>query len=162
MIVRTWRGAVRAEDADAYLEYLRRTGLAEYAGTPGHVGTLGLRRTSGATTEYLLLTAWSSPEAVRAFAGDHPERAVFYPEDRRYLVEADEKADHFEPFFVEGALQAPEAAPADHHRGMPLPAAQGSHGVSRAVAVQPGRWGRGWIAYAAAVARRRATGVDFR
>jgi hypothetical protein len=30
MIVRIWRGATRAEDADAYAEYLRRTGVKEY------------------------------------------------------------------------------------------------------------------------------------
>ena len=36
MIARTWRGAVRAEDSDAYLEYLNQTGLAEYGNTPGN------------------------------------------------------------------------------------------------------------------------------
>lgn len=102
MIVRTWRGAVRAPDADAYGEYLRDTGFAAYAATPGHLGTLALRRTVGDRTELLLITAWTSPEAVRAFAGDDPDRAVFYPEDARYLVEADERVGHFEPFFLDG------------------------------------------------------------
>ena len=36
MIARTWRGATRAEDGDGYLEYLERTGLAEYRNTAGN------------------------------------------------------------------------------------------------------------------------------
>ena len=36
MIARTWTGAVRAADADAYLQYLHRTGFPEYAATPGN------------------------------------------------------------------------------------------------------------------------------
>jgi hypothetical protein len=35
-------------------------------------------------------------EAVRRFAGDEPERAVFYPEDERFLIERDERVEHFE------------------------------------------------------------------
>src|SRR5919106_7014307 len=40
MIARTWRGAVRAEDADAYLDYLEATGLKEYRATPGNRAAL--------------------------------------------------------------------------------------------------------------------------
>ena len=36
MIARTWWGATRADDAADYLEYLRETGLSEYARIPGH------------------------------------------------------------------------------------------------------------------------------
>jgi hypothetical protein len=35
-------------------------------------------------------------DAVRRFAGDDPERAVFYPEDDRYLVARDEHVTHYE------------------------------------------------------------------
>jgi hypothetical protein len=40
MIVRTWRGATRASDAEAYVEYLMETGTPEYEATPGNRGTL--------------------------------------------------------------------------------------------------------------------------
>jgi hypothetical protein len=33
---------------------------------------------------------------VKAFAGEDPARAVFYPEDERYLVERDETVTHYE------------------------------------------------------------------
>lgn len=33
MIARIWKGAVRTSDADAYADYMRRTGLAGYVST---------------------------------------------------------------------------------------------------------------------------------
>jgi hypothetical protein len=44
MIARTWRGATKAEDAEAYLQYLHETGFSQYRATPGNLGVLGLRR----------------------------------------------------------------------------------------------------------------------
>jgi heme-degrading monooxygenase HmoA len=95
MIVRAWRGATRAEDGDAYLEVLRRTGFAEYRATPGNRGVLALWRAANGRAEFLLLTLWESEEAIRRFAGDDPGRAVFYPEDERFLVERGETVEHF-------------------------------------------------------------------
>jgi len=99
MIARTWRGATRAEDGEAYVRYLNETGFAEYRGTPGNLGVLGLRRMVGDRAEFLLVTLWESEEAIRRFAGDTPGRAVFYPEDDRFLVDRDEHVDHFEVVF---------------------------------------------------------------
>ena len=99
MIARTWAGATRASDADAYLDYLHATGLAEYRATPGNRGVLALRRIAGDRAEFLLLTLWESEEAIRRFAGDDIERAVFYPEDDRYLIARDEKVRHYQMVF---------------------------------------------------------------
>ena len=70
MIARTWRGATKAQDAEAYLEYLHRTGLAEYRKTPGNRGVLGLRRIVRDRAEFLLISLWDSTDAIRQFAGD--------------------------------------------------------------------------------------------
>jgi heme-degrading monooxygenase HmoA len=99
MIARTWRGATKAEDADAYLEYLNRTGFAEYRKTPGNHGVLGLRRIANDRAEFLLLSLWESEAAIRRFAGDRIEKAVFYPEDERFLVERDDQVSHYEVVF---------------------------------------------------------------
>ena len=45
MIARIWRGAVRADDAAAYAEYVQRTGIEGYRGTPGNRGAWLLSRT---------------------------------------------------------------------------------------------------------------------
>ena len=99
MIARTWGGATRTTDADAYLDYLHATGLAEYRATPGNRGVLALRRITGDRAEFLLVTLWDSEEAIRRFAGDDIERAVFYPEDDHYLVARDERVSHYEVVF---------------------------------------------------------------
>ena len=96
MILRTWRGSVDAENGDRYFAYLQETGIQEYKATPGNRGVFVVRRERNGRTEYLLLTLWDSMEAIRRFAGDTPERAVFYPEDDGFLVERDEQVDHFE------------------------------------------------------------------
>lgn len=115
MIVRTWRGATAADDADRYLAYLHQTGFAEYRATPGNRGVLALRRerpgTDGApVAELLLVTLWESWDAIRDFAGRDPSRAVFYPSDDAFLVERDEHVDHFEVAFAAGEFRGAEGS----------------------------------------------------
>jgi heme-degrading monooxygenase HmoA len=76
MIMRTWRGAVRPVAAERYLEHQAGTGVREYRVTT--------------------VSFWTSMEAVRAFAGEDPEQAKFYPGDHEFLVEKDLHVDHFE------------------------------------------------------------------
>jgi len=102
LLVRIWRGATEVGTADDYLAYLETTGFAEYRGTPGNRGVLALRRVVDGHAELLLLTAWESEEAIRRFAGDDIERAVFYPEDDRFLVERDELVRHYQVVHVAG------------------------------------------------------------
>jgi heme-degrading monooxygenase HmoA len=96
LIARIWRGAVRRADADSYVDYLEGTGIPEYRATPGNRGAWILRRDLGEITEFVTLSFWDSPAAVEGFAGADPERAVFYPEDDRFLVERDLEVTHYE------------------------------------------------------------------
>jgi heme-degrading monooxygenase HmoA len=95
MIARIWRGWTRAEDADAYVDYVTGTGIAAYRGTPGNRGAWLLRRDDGDRSEIVTFSFWESWDAVRSFAGEDVDRAVFYPEDDRYLVEREERVTHF-------------------------------------------------------------------
>ena len=96
MIARTWKGTVRQADGDDYARYMQDTGLAAYAATPGNRGAWMLRRNVGDLIEFVMFTLWDSVDAVKAFAGDDYERAVFYPEDERFLVDRDLSAKHYE------------------------------------------------------------------
>jgi heme-degrading monooxygenase HmoA len=96
MIARIWKGAVRREDGDAYARYMQDTGITSYARTPGNRAALMLRRDAGDRCEFVMVTLWDSMQAVAEFAGPAPERAVFYPEDDRYLVERDLTVEHYE------------------------------------------------------------------
>jgi heme-degrading monooxygenase HmoA len=96
MIARIWKGAVAREDGDAYASYMQTTGIAGYARTPGNRAVLMLRRDVGDRCEFVMVSLWDSMAAVTAFAGPEPERAVFYPQDDRYLVERDLTVQHYE------------------------------------------------------------------
>ena len=96
MIMRTWRGAVRADDVERYLEHQAGTGVRDYRETPGNLGVLVLRRPVVDLVEVTTVSLWTSMDAVRAFAGDDPGTARFYPGDDDLLAEKDLHADHFE------------------------------------------------------------------
>ena len=97
MIARMRRGWVRAEDRAAYVDYIERTGMAEYRRTPGNRGAWMLARDlDDGRTEIVTLSHWESADAVRGFAGEDIGRAVFYPEDDRYLVGRETTVSHFE------------------------------------------------------------------
>lgn len=96
MIARIWRGVTRAEHSETYMDYLEATGLTDYAATPGFGGIQVLRRVDGGECEFLLITFWDSWDAIRAFAGEDPEVAVYYPDDDRYLLHKDPHVRHYE------------------------------------------------------------------
>lgn len=100
MITRMWRGEVLTAQAEEYLEYLKRTGLADYESVPGNGGVTVLTREFGDWTEFLIVTEWDSWEATRAFAGDDPEIARYYPEDDDFLLTRNERVEHYEPVFT--------------------------------------------------------------
>lgn len=96
MIVRMWRGAVRAEDRDEYVAYIERTGMRAYRATPGNVDAWMLTRDTGdGLTEIVTVSRWETMDAIKGFAGDDIERAVFYPDDERFLVERDATVRHY-------------------------------------------------------------------
>jgi len=96
MIARIWRGNTRAEKADAYVGYVEETGLKQYRQTPGNRGAVVLRRIEGDTAEFLVLSLWDDLEAIRRFAGPEPEKAVYYPEDDRFLLGREPRVAHYE------------------------------------------------------------------
>jgi heme-degrading monooxygenase HmoA len=55
-----------------------------------------LRRDAADRTEFVMFTLWDSIAAITAFAGGDYERARFYPEDDRFLIERDASRRHYE------------------------------------------------------------------
>ena len=111
MIMRTWRGVVRAVDAEQYLAHQGGTGVLEYRHTPGNAGVLVLRRERGELCEVTTVSFWESMDAMWRFAGEDPERAKFYPGDDELLVEKDLHADHYEVISADLDVTAFQALP---------------------------------------------------
>jgi heme-degrading monooxygenase HmoA len=74
-----------------------RVPLAPWAkATPGNRGAWLLSRPDGEKAEIITLSFWESRQAIQGFAGQDIEKAVFYPEDDRFLVERDLTVHHYE------------------------------------------------------------------
>ena len=108
MIARIWRGATRRVDRHAYADYITGTGLSAYTSTPGNRGAWILQRDIGDRIEVITLSLWDSLDAIKRFAGDDVDRAVFYPEDDRYLVERDLTVRHYDVVAAPRSGDAPE------------------------------------------------------
>jgi heme-degrading monooxygenase HmoA len=111
MIGRIWRGTTHSEDADTYLAYVEETGLKEYRSTPGNRGAMVLRRLEKETAEFLVISLWEDFDAIRRFAGPQPEKAVYYPEDDRFLLAKEPSVTHYEVAVNIQSAPAEAAAP---------------------------------------------------
>ena len=96
MIARIWHGVTPAAQSDQYLDYLNATGVKECLATDGNRGVHVLRRIDGDRSEFMFISFWESLEAIGAFAGADIDQAVYYPEDRAYLLELEPTVAHYE------------------------------------------------------------------
>jgi heme-degrading monooxygenase HmoA len=96
MIARAWRGRTPVAKSSAYADYLNRTGVRDCRATEGNRGVTLLRRRNGDTAEFLFISFWESEEAIRRFAGDDWEKAVYYPQDEAFLLELEPTVAHYE------------------------------------------------------------------
>lgn len=97
-ITRIWHGIIKAEHADAYLKYVEKTGLSDYRKVDGNLSAKILRRIDGDICHFLTVTEWDSYKSIMKFAGKDFEKARYYPEDDKYLLEFEESVTHYETF----------------------------------------------------------------
>lgn len=96
MFVRMWHGRVETGKAQAYRAFLNRRAIPDYRATAGNLSAYILERQEGGVTHFITMTFWESMEAIKGFAGDDPELAKYYPEDRDYLLEFEPRVVHYE------------------------------------------------------------------
>lgn len=95
-VARFWHGVTLAENAQAYLDFLQARAVPDYRDTPGNVSVHILLRNSGYVTHFLVVTHWTSRDAIAAFAGEDIERAKYYPEDPGFLLEFEPQVQHYQ------------------------------------------------------------------
>ncbi len=99
MIVRLWHGRTNTSKADEYAEFMKERAAPDYGSVDGLMKLYFLRRTEEDAAHFLLVTLWDSMESVKKFAGEHPEKAKYYPEDDAFLLEKEETSALYEVFF---------------------------------------------------------------
>lgn len=101
MISRIWHGWTTLANADAYEALLKREivpGIQD-RGIAGFRGMQVCRRGQGDAVEFMTIMRFDSMDAVRAFAGDHPEVAVVPPAARALLARFDARSQHYDVQF---------------------------------------------------------------
>ena len=96
MIVRLWRGRAAGANADAYERHVTTAVFPRLAELDGFLRGRVFRRTLDRGVEFLVTTEWESWAAIRAFAGDDPNRAAVEPHARAVLSDFDTHVDHYE------------------------------------------------------------------
>ena len=96
MIVRMWHGRVPAHKAEAYRRFLNERAIPDYRSVKGNISVYILERPEDRDTHFITLTFWEDLQAIRAFAGEDPEKAKYYPEDKDFLLEFEPAVVHYE------------------------------------------------------------------
>ncbi len=98
MVARIWHGKTSADDYEAYTKLLEQIAIPGYKETKGFEGLLFLRNIIGNEGHFKLITYWENYEVIKNFAGQNIENARYYPEDKNFLLEFEEKVQHYEIF----------------------------------------------------------------
>jgi heme-degrading monooxygenase HmoA len=86
----------RPEKARAYRDHLAAVVLPGLRKLPGFLGLDLCEAPRGDRVELLVISRWQSMDAVRGFAGPHPDRAVVEPGAKAVLAEYDDFVAHYE------------------------------------------------------------------
>ena len=70
----------------------------QHAFVTGAAGFIGSNLVDRLLALGITVTGWDNLESIKAFAGEDYEKAVYYPEDKKYLLEFEEKVIHCETF----------------------------------------------------------------
>lgn len=96
MIVRIWHGRTKTSDANKYRDYVIETGMAGYRATKGNIAAQIWQQQEGAITHIYTVSWWDGYDSIKAFAGEAYEKAKYYEEDEKYLLEFEPAVQHYE------------------------------------------------------------------
>ena len=96
MIVRMWHGRVETAKAESYREFLTKRAIPDYKSVAGNISVHILERKENEITHFITMTFWEDMEVIKGFAGENPEVAKYYPEDRDFLLEFEPTVVHYQ------------------------------------------------------------------
>jgi heme-degrading monooxygenase HmoA len=98
MITRLWHGKTKKSDAEKYRQFVIETGIRDYTSIEGNLGAQIWQRDDGDITHIYTVSWWRDYESIKSFAGSDFEKAHYYEEDKKYLLEFELNVMHFETF----------------------------------------------------------------
>ncbi len=98
MIARIWHGTTKLEDYEEYTKLMKSKAIPDYKKTEGFVKLTFLRNKKNNIGHFTLITFWDNIKVIKNFAGEDFEKAKYYPEDSKFLLEFEENVTHYEVF----------------------------------------------------------------
>jgi heme-degrading monooxygenase HmoA len=95
MIARVWSARATCAGAPQYVEYFTAHVLPELAAISGYEGAKVLTSDRDSAVDIVVITWWTSLEAIRAFAGDAIDNAVIHPAAAALLTGFDRDVKHY-------------------------------------------------------------------
>lgn len=86
-VVRVWEGRVRFKKRDDYLDYLKSEGMEKLLNAKGCSGAQVLTRRGEEAEQFVVISWWSSRDAMKQFAGDDLEKSVQLKRDSEFLLD---------------------------------------------------------------------------
>lgn len=99
MIARMWHGVTLAENNEAFMGYMKNTGIKTCIDADGNRGVYVLRRLGDVKVDFIFISFWESYESIRNFAGQNIEKPLYFPDDEKYLIELEQEVKHYEVLF---------------------------------------------------------------
>jgi len=98
MIARIWHGRTNLDDYEEYTEFMKSEAIPDYEKTSGFKKLIFLRTIKEGSGHFTMITFWENLEVIKNFAGEDYFKAKYYAEDERFLLEFEEKVEHYEVF----------------------------------------------------------------
>ena len=96
MIIRMWHGRVPTSKAPVYRLFLNERAIPDYQSVAGNISVWILERQEGDITHFITMSSWENMDVIKGFAGEEPEVAKYYPEDKDFLLEFEANVVHYE------------------------------------------------------------------
>ena len=98
MIARIWHGRTKIEDYEEYTELMITKAVPDYEKTAGFKKLSFLRNIEGNEGHFTLITYWEDIKAIKKFAGEDYNIPKYYSEDKKFLLEFENRVIHYEVF----------------------------------------------------------------
>ncbi|MGH9311788.1 MAG: antibiotic biosynthesis monooxygenase family protein [Vicinamibacterales bacterium] len=96
MIARLWTARTAAANVSVYRTHIEQRVLPSLRSVAGYAGSTLLSHADSDDVEIVVVTWWTSLEAIRAFAGADVERAVVADEVRSLFERWDDRVRHYD------------------------------------------------------------------
>ncbi len=108
-IIRVWRGVTAERVAEPYFAYIRSCGIPAYRAVEGNLGVYVLRRVANGVAEFMVISLWDSVDAIQRFTrSEDVTDAVYFDQDRRFLMFQEPKVAHYELSVADDSMTGTE------------------------------------------------------